>query len=102
LLAIDSFDFTGQGSPLLLTLQKQYSPIDDENAPRLYVYDINDHGLIAKWRGSALSWSLLDIVPIKHNQETFLCALHRADSFINLYIVLDIRLSDVYTFATIN
>lgn len=71
-------------APLLLTLQTQFSPIDKEKSPRPYVYDIGPHGLIAKWRGSALAWPLLDITVVHDKGFDYLCALHRGDSFLML------------------
>jgi len=67
----------------LFTLEKHYSPIDGEIALRPYVYSVTRHGLVARWRGSALAWPLLDAV-ILPNRESILCALHRGDSFIDL------------------
>jgi hypothetical protein len=85
LLAIYPVRFSATSPFLLLTLQKQFSSIDKELAPRPYVYAVSDRGdgLIAKWRGSALAWPLLDITLIKRGENTLLCALHRGDSFIN-------------------
>ena len=39
--------------PLLLSLERHPSSIDDEMALRPYVYAVGPHGLIARWRGSA-------------------------------------------------
>jgi poly-gamma-glutamate synthesis protein (capsule biosynthesis protein) len=88
--------FTTKEHPLLLTLQKQYSPIDLEHAPRPYVYDVGPHGLIAKWRGSALSWPLLDITLIQQSGKSYLCALHRGDSFLNLNPTTSSKRTQVY------
>jgi poly-gamma-glutamate synthesis protein (capsule biosynthesis protein) len=73
------------GPPMLVTLEQHPSSMDSEDGPRPYVYDVTPHGLIARWRGSALAWPLLDVVLIedKHGQ-AYLCALHRGDSFIML------------------
>ncbi|MGJ4891240.1 CapA family protein [Bradyrhizobium sp. HKCCYLS3077] len=71
--------------PLLFTLERHASPIDGEDGPRPYVYDVTPHGLVAKWRGSALAWPLLDAVLIADDAgQSYLCALHRGDSFIML------------------
>lgn len=72
---------------LLFTLETHPSSIDKEIGPRPYVYDVSPHGLIAKWRGSALAWPLLDgklIHPSSESDIDYLCALHRKDSFIAL------------------
>ncbi len=65
----------------LFALEKHYSTLDSEMNVRPYVYDLDNQGLIARWRGSALAWPLIDaqISPIDN---TILCALHRGDSFI--------------------
>ena len=65
--------------PLLLTLERHSSSIDDEVGLRPYVYAIGPNGLIARWRGSALAWPLIDAVETDHG---ILCALHRGDSFL--------------------
>jgi poly-gamma-glutamate synthesis protein (capsule biosynthesis protein) len=84
LLWLNTVNFEKQNpSPWLLTLQLQASAIDAETAPRPYVYTLGPHGLIAKWRGSALAWPLLDIDTLRYQERDYLCALHRGDSFIN-------------------
>jgi poly-gamma-glutamate synthesis protein (capsule biosynthesis protein) len=65
--------------PLLLSLERHPSSIDDEVGLRPYVYAIGPNGLIARWRGSALAWPLIDAVEAK---DGVLCALHRGDSFL--------------------
>ena len=65
--------------PLLLSLERHNSSIDDEDGLRPYVYAVGPHGLIARWRGSALAWPLIDAVESK---DGVLCALHRGDSFL--------------------
>jgi hypothetical protein len=67
----------------LLTLEWHYSPIDGEMGLRPYAYSVTDRGLVARWRGSALAWPLLDAVLLP-DDETILCGLHRGDSFIDL------------------
>jgi hypothetical protein len=50
---------------------------------RPYIYELGANGLIARWRGSALAWPLLDAFLFPgENFEVF--ALHRGDSFIAL------------------
>jgi hypothetical protein len=65
--------------PLLLSLERHPSSIDDEVGLRPYVYAIGPNGLIARWRGSALAWPLIDAV---ESDDGVLCALHRGDSFL--------------------
>ena len=65
--------------PLLLSLERHNSSIDDEVGLRPYVYAVGPHGLIARWRGSALAYPLIDAVESK---DGVLCALHRGDSFL--------------------
>jgi len=65
----------------LFALEKHYSNLDREIGLRPYVYDVDDKGLFAKWRGSALAWPLLDAVISPYNGN-LLCALHSGDSFI--------------------
>jgi len=66
----------------LFALEKHYSNLDRETGLRPYVYDIDDKGLFAKWRGSALAWPLLDAVLSPYDGK-MLCALHSGDSFIS-------------------
>lgn len=70
---------TDSGPPLVFTLERHSSEMDGEVALRPHVYDVGPRGLIAKWRGTALAWPLLD-AEIDENGE--LCALHRGDSFL--------------------
>ncbi|HET7041960.1 MAG TPA: CapA family protein [Gemmatimonadales bacterium] len=65
--------------PYLFALELHPSAMDKVVALRPHVYAVGDHGLIAKWRGTALAWPLLDAVV---DEEGELCALHRGDSFI--------------------
>ncbi len=65
--------------PLLLSLENHPSSIDNEIGLRPYVYAVGRHGLIARWRGSALAWPLLDAVATGNGT---VCALHRGDSFL--------------------
>ena len=65
--------------PLLLSLETHPSSIDNEIGLRPYIYAVGRHGLIARWRGSALAWPLLDAVATGTG---ILCALHRDDSFL--------------------
>jgi hypothetical protein len=66
----------------LLSLERHYSNMDRETGLRPYVYSVTKNGLIARWRGSALAWPLLDAVLIP-GKTGILCATHRKDSFIN-------------------
>jgi hypothetical protein len=65
---------------LLFTLERHYSPLDSEMGIRPYVYQISDHGITAKWRGSAMAWPLLDALFLP-GKNSVLCGLHRGDSF---------------------
>jgi hypothetical protein len=67
----------------IFSLQLHQSSIDNENGLRPYVYEVGPNGLIAKWRGSALAWPLLDAVLLQ-GEDPIICALHRGDSFIML------------------
>ncbi len=81
IVSMDAAPLAGAGMPtLLFSLERHYSPIDKEIGLRPYVYAVGSHGLVAKWRGSALAWPLLDAV-ILHDRN-LVCALHRKDSFI--------------------
>ncbi len=66
----------------LFMLERHFSSLDGETGLRPYVYGSDHNGLVAKWRGSGLSWPLADAV-ISPDDETVLCALHRGDSFIS-------------------
>lgn len=65
----------------LFTLEDHFSDMDEEGSPRPYVYEVGVKGLIARWRGSALAWPLVDA---RLFNKTYLCALHRKDAFITL------------------
>ena len=67
----------------LFTLEKHYSSIDKEITIRPYVYSVDSNGLLAKWRGSALAWPLLD-AEFSSVDSSILCGLHRGDSFLML------------------
>ncbi len=82
LTSIESGKFDGKNE-YLLTLEKHYSNMDGEVSLRPYVYGINEKGIYACWRGSALAWPLLDAQISPYDRKT-LCALHRGDSFINI------------------
>jgi poly-gamma-glutamate synthesis protein (capsule biosynthesis protein) len=85
LLAAQAGTLAAGKAAMLFTLERHPSSIDDEDGPRPYAYDIGPHGLIARWRGSALAWPLLDAQLIGDGGgQDYLCALHRGDSFIML------------------
>lgn len=72
------------GRDYLFSLENHFSSLDKEVAPRPYVYEITATGPIARWRGSALAWPLLDAAMLPGNVDGILCALHRRDSFLAL------------------
>jgi poly-gamma-glutamate synthesis protein (capsule biosynthesis protein) len=81
LISLDAGRLAGTSAdPLLLILEHHPSSIDQEDGVRPYVYAVGEHGLIARWRGSALAWPLLDAA-IDGRTGT-ICALHRGDSFL--------------------
>ncbi len=83
LLSVDVGRLAGAAAePLLFTIERHYSPLDDDDAPRPYVYAVGPRGLIAKWRGSALAWPLLDATLDPGTGSV--CALHRGDAFVTL------------------
>ena len=83
-LSLEAGSFRGaQAPPFLLSLERHTSPIDSERDPRPYVYEVGPHGFIARWRGSALAWPLLD-ARLLPKSGGVLCALHRRDSFLVL------------------
>jgi len=71
------------GPDYLLTLERHPSSLDGEDGLRPYVYEARETGLVARWRGSALAWPLLDAALLPGNSAV-LCALHRRDSFLVL------------------
>jgi hypothetical protein len=81
LISITTCKLDGENE-YLFTLEQHYSDLDGEIGLRPYVYAADNKGLMAKWRGSALAWPLIDAV-ISPDDNKILCALHRADSFIN-------------------
>jgi len=76
------------GQDFLFSLEAHPSSIDQETGPRPYVYSVTPEGLVARWRGSALAWPLIDgeliRAPSGQEEQDYLCALHRGDSFIAL------------------
>lgn len=82
ILTISSCKLDGQNE-FLFTLQKHYSSIDKEINVLPYIYSLDRQGLVARWRGSALAWPLIDAQISPADNKT-LCALHRGDSFIKL------------------
>lgn len=65
--------------PLLFALERHPSDLDGTVALRPHVYAIDDHGFVARWRGTALAWPLIDA---QVDERGDLCAWHRGDSFI--------------------
>lgn len=88
LLSIEKGHFTNDQAEknFLFTLENHFSSIDQEASPRPYIYEVSPHGLVAKWRGSALAWPLVGgkIISDETGNMDYLCALHRKDSFIVL------------------
>jgi poly-gamma-glutamate synthesis protein (capsule biosynthesis protein) len=83
-LSLEGGKMEGPRKPqFLLSLERHESPIDSERDPRPYVYEVGPHGFIARWRGSALAWPLLD-ARLLPGVDGVLCALHRSDSFLVL------------------
>jgi poly-gamma-glutamate synthesis protein (capsule biosynthesis protein) len=72
-----------KGPEYLFTLEEHSSSIDGEQGERPYVYEALAGGLVARWRGSALAWPLLDATLLPGG-DGVLCALHRRDSFMVL------------------
>jgi hypothetical protein len=72
----------GTGETFLFSLERHPSSLDQEKAVRPYVYAVGPHGPIARWRGSALAWPLLDATV--DSESGTICALHRGDSFLSL------------------
>ena len=83
LVAAESGTLVAGRPPMLFTLERHSSSMDSEDGPRPYVYDVSARGLVARWRGSALAWPLLDarLLPGTDGR-SHLCALHRGDSFL--------------------
>jgi hypothetical protein len=84
LLSAEAGKLAGSNGPdYLFTLEEHPSTIDGEEGVRPYVYEALPGGLVARWRGSALAWPLLDATLLP-NGDGVLCALHRRDSFLVL------------------
>jgi hypothetical protein len=83
-LDIGKLNPANENQEYLFTLERHRSSIDQEEGPRPYVYEVTPRGLIAKWRGSALAWPLVDGRLITESGVDYLCALHRNDSFLML------------------
>jgi poly-gamma-glutamate synthesis protein (capsule biosynthesis protein) len=83
-LSLEAGNMEGPDRPqLLLSLERHTSPLDSEREPRPYVYAVGPQGFVARWRGSALAWPLLD-ARLLPGSNGVLCALHRRDSFLVL------------------
>lgn len=67
----------------IFSLETYYSSLDKEINIRPYVYSIDNKGITARWRGSALAWPIFDAQVSPYNDQ-ILCALHRGDAFILL------------------
>ena len=67
----------------LLMLEKHYSSMDKEINLRPYVYSVDNKGIYARWRGTALAWPVLDAIISPEDNKT-LFVLHRGDSFIKI------------------
>ncbi len=89
IVSLDRATFDDQ-QECLFVLEKHYSNMDDETGVRPYVYSIDNKGIRAMWRGSALTWPLVD-AQILPGVPSTLCALHRGDSFININKTTDKR-----------
>jgi poly-gamma-glutamate synthesis protein (capsule biosynthesis protein) len=84
LLSAEAGKLAGPNGPeYLFTLEEHPSTIDSEEGVRPYVYEALAGGLVARWRGSALAWPLLDATLLPDG-DGVLCALHRRDSFLVL------------------
>jgi len=82
LLSAEAGKLAGSNGPEhLFTLEERPSSIDGEEGVRPYVYEAFAGGLVARWRGSALAWPLLDAKLLSEG-DGVLCALHRRDSFL--------------------
>jgi poly-gamma-glutamate synthesis protein (capsule biosynthesis protein) len=99
LLSAESVSSWGE-EPLLFTLERHFSPIDGEDdGVRPYVYAVGPNGLVARWRGSALAWPLVDarvLPPGPNGEGGLLCALHRGDSFLMLDPAIPSRRMAIY------
>jgi hypothetical protein len=71
------------GPEYVVMLERRASSIDGEDGVRPYIYEVGPRGLVARWRGSALAWPLID-AQVLPGGEGWLCALHRSDSFMAL------------------
>lgn len=83
LVSVESLGLKDGEGALILTLERHYSSIDGEIGLRPHVYEVTEKGLVARWHGSALAWPLLDAF-VLHDEDRFLCTLHRGDSFLAL------------------
>lgn len=81
LVALETGRMEKSGEPWLFTLERRFSPLDGEEALRPYVYEARGDRLVARWRGSALAWPLLE-ARLLPEEPGVLCALHRMDSFV--------------------
>ena len=84
LVSVQTGKLAGPNGPdYVFTLERRPSSIDGEDGLRFYVYEASPKGLVARWRGSALAWPLLDAALLP-GRDGLVCALHRGDSFVVL------------------
>lgn len=81
LLSAAMAPFTPGAAPYLFTLERHPSALDGLDAPRPYVYRLGPGGPVARWRGSALAWPLVD-ARLLPGAPGILCALHTQGSFL--------------------
>jgi poly-gamma-glutamate synthesis protein (capsule biosynthesis protein) len=81
LVALETGRMDAAEEPRLFTVERRFSPLDGEEGLRPYVYEARGSQLVARWRGSGLSWPLLD-ARLLPGEAGVLCALHRMDSFV--------------------
>ncbi|MGC8794209.1 MAG: hypothetical protein ACP5U2_12540 [Bryobacteraceae bacterium] len=78
LAAVEPVRLASREGALLFTLERRFSTLDGERGLRPWVYRVTGRGLAPVWRGTALSWPLVDAAVLPDGT---LCALHRTDSF---------------------
>jgi hypothetical protein len=74
---------TGSRMPSISPSSPAIKCLAMEPNTRPYVYQVGRTGFIARWRGSALAWPLID-ARLLLGHDGVVCALHRKDSFLVL------------------
>jgi poly-gamma-glutamate synthesis protein (capsule biosynthesis protein) len=87
------------GPDAFFALHPHYSDIDGQNDLRPYVFQATEAGFVDLWRGSALSRPIVAGKVIEVGGQSFLCVIHRGDSFLRPDPATPLRTRKVYRWS---